>query len=356
MDTLLLNKDHIATIVQQVGLNQIMDDITRELCHAFAAYDEAVVDIQTRDGFIYTDPAPSLLEWMPAAIKGETAVVKMVGYNPANPLRKELPTIVSTLHMYDLNTGHLAALCDGTLLTAIRTGAASALASRFLAQPDSHVVGLIGCGAQSVTQLHALSRHFEIERVLAYDVEPAASSSFAHRVAFLGLDVSVVDRATLEADAHIICTATSVAPGEGPVLNHERLHPAVHINAVGADMPGKTEMPLALLKSAHVCPDYLPQAVLEGECQRLAAEQIGPSLIDLAKTPNAYASLRNEQTVFDSTGFALEDMVAMRQMLDYAKELGLGQSVAVESMAYDALNPYSFVQDAVSSKQSAVKS
>ena len=109
---------------------------------------------------------------------GDRAVVKMVSYNPINPMRFELPTIVSTMNMYDLKTGNLRALCDGTHLTAVRTGAASAIASELLAHPDSSVIGLIGCGAQAVTQLHALSRCFHIDEVLAFDINESVTDSF----------------------------------------------------------------------------------------------------------------------------------------------------------------------------------
>jgi ornithine cyclodeaminase/alanine dehydrogenase-like protein (mu-crystallin family) len=110
-------------------------------------------------------------------------------------------------------------------------------------------------------------------------------------------------------------------------------------------MPGKTELPLALLHRSLVCPDYTPQARLEGECQRLDDAHIGPSLLALLKNPALSAPYRTQSTVFDSTGFALEDMVAMEVLLRHAQHLGLGQRHEVESMAYDALNPYSFVND-----------
>lgn len=345
MQTTVLTREDIGRIVLTVGLDQLMDDTIEALRDAFLTFDDARIDIQTRNGFSYTHPYPSLLEWMPAARIGDSAVVKMVSYNPANPMRFELPTIVSTLSLYDLTTGHLQAMCDGTYLTAIRTGAASAIASHLLARPDSHTVGLIGCGAQAVTQLHALSRCFDIQHVLAYDTIPSVVHSFLDRTAFLNLDVRGATRDEIERNAHIICTATSVAPGDGPVLDDAYLRPDVHINAVGSDMVGKTEMPLSLLHSSLVCPDYAPQAILEGECQQLKNGHIGPSLVEIIKHAARYESYQMQRTVFDSTGFALEDMSAMHVLLRYAESLKIGRQLTIESMSYDAMNPYSFVQD-----------
>ena len=90
-----------------------------------------------------------------------------------------------------------------------------------------------------------------------------------------------------------------------PVLDDAFLRDDVHINAVGSDMAGKTELPLTLLHASLVCPDYTPQAILEGECQQLHNGHIGPSLIEIVKNPNAYVSYQAQKTVFDSTGFAL---------------------------------------------------
>lgn len=345
MDTLIITRDDILRIARELTLDTMMDEIIDHLREAFRLYDPAVTEIHTRDGFNFVHPHPSLLEWMPAARIGDVAVVKMVGYNPINPMRHELPTIVSTLSMYDLQTGHLAALADGTFLTALRTGAASAIASEVLADPGSSVVGLIGCGAQAVTQLHALSRLFKIEKVLAYDLLPGVAQSLAGRAAFMGLNIESVPRAVLEREAHIICTATSVAVGAGPVLDDTHLRADIHINAVGSDMPGKTELPLRLLHRSLVCPDYTPQALLEGECQQLRNGQVGPSLVEVVKRSAEFHVYRQRPTVFDSTGFALEDMVAMQVLLAHARRLGVGERHTIESMAFDAMNPYSFVTD-----------
>ncbi len=344
MDTIILTKDDIAEIVSRVGLHQLMDDIINELRKTFRSFDDDLTRVRTRDGFSYFTPYPGVLEWMPVMQVDDFAVIKVVAYNPGNPMLYQVPTIISTHSLYNIRTGHLMALTDGTFATALRTGAASAIASEVLANPASEVVGLVGCGAQAVTQLHALSRLFDIKRVLAYDTDSSVLASFPERCRFLNLDIRIVARQELEKESDIICTATSVGLDAGPVIDGTNLKPWVHINAVGSDLPRKIELPLALLRESLVCPDYRAQAVIEGECQQLPADAIGPELIDLVKRAPEYRSHQLSKTVFDSTGFALEDKAAMQVLLSLAKELNIGRSLPVESIALDPMDPYSFAR------------
>ncbi len=345
MDTIILTKDDIAEIVGRVGLDQLMDAVIDELRKTFRNFDDSLTQVRARDGFSYLTPYPGVLEWMPVMQVEDFAVIKVVSYNPGNPELYRVPTIISTLSLYNIRTGHLMALSDGTFATALRTGAASAIASEVLANPASEVIGLVGCGAQAVTQLHALSRLFDVKRVLAFDTDRRVSASFIERCRFLELDIQVVSLEALEKESDIICTATSVGLGEGPVIEATNLKPWVHINAVGSDLPRKIEVPLHLLQESLVCPDYRSQAVIEGECQQLPAEAIGPELIDLVKHASEYRSYQLSKTVFDSTGFALEDKAAMQVLLAMASEVGVGKTLPIESIAVDPMDPYSFARE-----------
>ncbi|MDB4955279.1 MAG: ornithine cyclodeaminase [Myxococcales bacterium] len=354
MKTRLLSRHDIATILHQVGRDVLMDALIAALTGAFTSYDSRIVEVRKRDGFNYDrrrggggaaisqELAGGLLEWMPVLDLGSTSTVKMVSYNPKNPIRHGIPTIIATIFQHDIRTGHLLAISDGLFLTALRTGAASAIATRILAHPDARTVGIVGCGAQAVTQLHALSRVMKIDKVYVHDIAPEAARSFAKRVDFLGFDVSVVEVATLERSVDVLITATSVALGQGPVFPGDELRPHLHINAIGADVPGKTECPAAVVEAAAlVCPDFRAQAVVEGECQQLPEDRIGPSLAQLVKESERYQEYRSRLTIFDSTGFALEDKVAMELFLGYADKLGLGSDVEIEAMPLDPLDPYS---------------
>ncbi len=342
--TLLVTRSDLRCIVEEVGANALMDELIHALTEALRTFDGEQTEVRKRDGFLLESARqPGCLEWMPVMQRGHAVTVKMVSYSPHNPEERGLPTIIATNSLYDVRSGHLIALMDGVFATALRTGAASAVATRCLASPDSRVIGLIGCGAQAVTQLHAISRLFPITEVLGYDTNPEAQESFARRTAFLGLNVKIVPLAELEERSDIICTATSVAVGGGPVLSEKKLKPHVHINAVGSDLPGKTELPKSLLERSLVCPDFTVQCLVEGECQQIRPDQVGPDLITLVKNPDVYEPWREKPTVFDSTGYALEDQVVTALFLKHAERLGLGTSVGLETVGGDALDPYALL-------------
>ena len=342
METLILVADDVQHVVRHVGLDAFMDDLIEKLTGAFLGFDPDTTVIPIRRGFAYTEPATGLVEWMPCWDRQSGVTLKVVGYHPANGRRHALPTIVSTISAYETDSGHLRCLMDGTLLTALRTGAATAIASRAMASPDARVVGLIGVGAQAVTQLHALTRCFNLQRCLIYDVDPTSMDSFADRIACfdpgLRLERATPDEVARQAD--ILCTATSVDLGAGPVFPNTTVKSALHINAVGSDFPGKIEVPRSLLLRAFVCPDCREQAILEGECQQLPQEAIGPELYQVLQSRPA--ELRERLTVFDSTGWALEDHAAMDLVVERALALGLGTRLPIEMVPEDARNPYHF--------------
>ena len=347
MKTHLYARDHVASIVRHVGLDTLMDETIEGIARACADVAAGHFEVPARAGFVYEQPATGLLEWMPAMRLGERIVIKLVGYHPDNPDRQRLPTILSSILVFDPTSGHLSGVMDGTFLTALRTGAASALATRVLKARDASRVGLVGAGAQAVTQLHALTRVMDVERVHVFDIDPATAASFADRVDMLGLDDSALIAGDVEAAARcdVVCTATSVAVGAGPVVPDAALGDCVHVNAVGADFPGKTELPRTFLSRALVCPDFPEQALAEGECQSLTREDMGPDLVALVAAPDA--AWRDRPTVFDSTGWALEDYVVAELIARHGQALGIGDAIELESLAGDPKDPYGFLLEAV---------
>lgn len=174
LDTLVVTGAHINALIERVGVDDLMRRMVEELTAACNTFDAKIQQVRQRDGFHYHVPHLGLLEWMPCMSLGRQVSVKMVAYHPENPSAQGLPTILSTVQLFDPGNGHLTGLIDGTYLTALRTGAASCVASRVLARPDSSTVGIIGCGAQAVTQLHGLCLHFDITEVLIHDVSASA--------------------------------------------------------------------------------------------------------------------------------------------------------------------------------------
>jgi len=344
--TLVLSSDDVQQTIIQLGLDTLMDQLIERINHAIKNLDAEKTQIPARSGFHYHHPALGLVEWMPIYQRGQQVTIKVVGYHPNNPLVHNLPTILSTISSYDTASGHLTGLIDGVLPTALRTGAASAVASRLLAHPDSKSLGLIGCGAQAVTQLHALSRIFDLKDVYIYDVSASAMDDYQDRISVLNLDVNI-HFSTIEeivAESDIICTATSIDVGEGPLFKNLPSKPHLHVNAVGADFPGKVELPLDLLKQSFVCPDFKDQAFVEGECQQLQPGDVHADLEQVVRNPAQYKHIQRQRSVFDSTGWALEDQIVMELFIECATDLGLGQYIRIEAIDDESKNPYHFMK------------
>ncbi len=352
--SLVLTAADIQEIIEAVGLHVIMDELIENLYSAILGFSSENTIIPIRSGFNYLSPNEGLIEWMPLRdIEAEEVSFKMVGYHPSNPKEQQLPTIISNISKYDTRTGHLLALMDGVLPTALRTGAASAIASKLLAHEQSKVIGLIGCGAQSITQLHALRRVFEITKVLYYDIDSPTQDSFKSRAAFTGTEIEFISSTIEDIVRHsdILCTATSIGIGEGPLFQGLTSKSWLHINAVGSDFAGKTELPKQLLVDSFVCPDLLGQAIIEGECQQLAEEQIGDDIFTLIKNASSHKDLKSEKTVFDSTGMALEDQVVADLFISHANRLGIGMHLQLENTLLEEKNPYSFLVKPITNKK-----
>lgn len=347
--TLLLSATDVNSIMNEYGKNRLMDDLIFRLINEFKNFNSEETIIPVRSGFNYNNENPGLVEWMPVYKKGEEVVIKVVGYHPQNPANFNLPTILSTISSYDTKTGHLKGLADGVLLTALRTGAASAVATKCLAHPDSNTLGLVGCGAQCITQLHAISRLFPIKKVMIFDTDEECMNSFRKRIYVLDLDIEIVVSSIQDilTKSDIVCTATSIDVGEGPLFSEFNVKPHLHINAIGSDFPGKIELPLSLLQKSFICPDFTKQAKIEGECQQLNDNEIGPDLVSLIQNYDVYKNKTNSLTVFDSTGLALEDQVVMDLFLDLAKEFKIGMNISLENISKDVKNPYHFIKNRV---------
>lgn len=343
MKTLVLAAGDLRRLVAAVGLDPLLELIVDRLRTGLGKAEAGSFQSLPRAGFFDTEPVTGLLEWMPGRDADRTTV-KIVGYHPDNPSSRK-PTILSIAARFDNSSGHAAALADATFLTALRTGAASALATDVLAREDSETLGLIGCGAQAVCQLHALSKVRPIARALLYDVDKTVEASFADRIAPLGLDVTLehAPLSELVAASDILVTCTSVSPGSGPVFEPGPVRPGLHVNAVGSDFPGKTEVPRALLRQAFICADYPDQCLEEGECQQLDVDAIDCDLAQLWRRAELHQQRRSDLTVFDSTGWALEDHYALEVFVEQAMQLGIGSWMEIEAVSSDPYDPYGFL-------------
>lgn len=341
LSTLLLDVEDLRAVIADVGLDSFMDELITELRVEIGGFDEARVEHQIRAGFNYETPEHGLVEWMPTMIVGDVVSVKTVGYHPANPTARGVPSVLATTALYDTTTGSLTTVCEATLLTAIRTGAASAVLTDVLAAPGPVTLGVVGCGAQAVTQIHAISRVRPIASIIATDVDDSVASTLETRLpkGIARPEIVGIDEFNARvAELSVVCTCTSVPIGDDPVVDLSLRRQDLHVNAVGADFPGKTELAIEALRASVVIPDVVEQCLIEGEAQRLDRSELGPSMVDVLS--GVAPSLVDEFTVFDSTGWSFEDLLAARLFRSHAVRLGLGTEVSLQRTPVDPYDPY----------------
>lgn len=340
--TRVLDVNDLASVIRDTGLDSFVDQLIRRLRTSFESFDPDQVQSKIRSGFSYLNPGLGLVEWMPVHQIGSVAAVKTVGYHPDNPQARNIPSVLATTALYDTTTGVLKVICEATVLTALRTGAASAVVTDRTTPSRPITLGVVGSGAQAVTQIHAISRVRTISRLIATDSKAANALSLASRLPE-GLEpveaVTATEFAELVGEMDVICTCTSVEPGDGPVIEIENYKHGLHVNAVGSDFPGKTELPFSFLSDAVVIPDVVAQCMIEGESQRLSADQLGPTMIEIMTQPELHANLANTPTVFDSTGWSYEDLIAAELFMEHADRLGLGTMVELTAISEDPYDP-----------------
>jgi alanine dehydrogenase len=258
------------------------------------------------------------------AYYGDSAGVKWVNAHPQNPQRHGIPSVMGMYILSDPATALPLAVMDATLLTAVRTGAAGAVAAKYLARPDSKTVGFIGSGVQARTLLAALRVVFPDLEMVAADVSDAAAEAFAAEV---GGSVGDLEAA---AGCDIVCTAT---PVREPIVRREWIRPGTHINAKGADAHGKQELDTAVLLDAKVVIDDWDQACSSGEVNvplernDLQRDRIHAALGEIVAGDKAGRESPDEITVFDSTGLAVQDVALARLIYEEAKSRGVGIEV-----------------------------
>jgi len=225
----------------------------------------------------------------------------------------------------DVATGHPEMLSELTLTTALRTAATSALAARWLAKPGSCTMALIGNGAQAEFQALAFHHLLGIHEIRLFDIDAAATAKLQrnlHNVTGLRLlPCTSAVRAVRGAD---IVTTVTADKARAAILTADMMEPGMHINAVGGDCPGKTELHPDVLRMASVFVEYEPQTRIEGDIQQLPPDFVVTELWRVLHGSAAGRANPSQLTVFDSVGFALEDFSALRWLRDSALELGLG--------------------------------
>ncbi|HID90682.1 TPA: alanine dehydrogenase [Candidatus Bathyarchaeota archaeon] len=277
---------------------------------------------------------------MPAYIKRLGAAgVKIVNVHPRNPSLWGMPSIMATILLIDPMNGSLLAIMDGTWITAMRTGAAGGVAAKYLARRDSRVVGMIGAGVQARSQLIALREVMpEIGEVKVTSRTAGSRERYAKEMEEqLGLNVCPVDsveRAVRGSD--IVVTVT---PVRSPIVADEWIEPGTHINAIGADAPGKEELDPRILKRAKIVVDDLEQALHSGEINVpisrgvLRREDIHAELGEIVSGEKEGRVSPEEITIFDSTGLAIQDVATAWEVYLRARKQGIGHPIELHRSA-----------------------
>jgi alanine dehydrogenase len=261
---------------------------------------------------------------------------KVNGNFPGNPARCGLPTIQGVIVLADAETGRPLAVMDSMEITTLRTGAATAVAAKYLARKNSRVATICGCGNQGCAQLRALARVLPLEKVFAYDLSADRSRQFAAGVsAELGIPVTAapdLSVAVRESDVCVTCT-----PAQKAFLRREDVRPGTFVAAVGADNPAKQELEPALMAASKIVVDVLEQCATMGDLHHaLAAGAVSKSdvyaeLGELVAGKKPGRTSEQEITIFDSTGMALQDVAAAA--VTYEKALRTGAGMVVELAA-----------------------
>lgn len=315
MKTLVLTQSDIEQVVDMAAVVPAIED-------AFAAHGRGETQMPVK---VYLE-LPELqgdFRAMPAYIEG-SAGVKWVNSHPFNPERFGLPAVLGMYILSDPATAQPLAVMDATLLTALRTGAAAGVATKYLARRDAGSVGFVGCGVQARTLHAALRTVMGPFDVVAADRSEAAARAFADEVGGTTGDLAAA------AACDVVCAAT---PVRTPILRREWFRPGTHINAMGADAHGKQELETQVLLDATVVLDDWDQACSSGEVNvPLASGDLtrdgirGPLGEIVAGTLHGRQS-PEEITVFDSTGLAVQDVALARLIYETARERGVGLEV-----------------------------
>ena len=273
---------------------------------------------------------PALLE----AGDAQALSVKTVSIFPGNRA-KNLPLIHAALLLIDATTGKIDALIEGATLTAIRTGAASGLATELLARQESRVAAIFGSGNQARTQLEAVCTVRPIKKVRVCSPTPGNAEAFAEQVAGRGWvppEVSCTrDPGEAVADADVICTATT---SQAPVFDDRDLKPGVHINAIGSFQPHIREVPGETVARSRIFVDSREAALEEaGDILQpiaaglIQADDIVAEIGELVLKQAVGRTSDDQITFFKSVGVAVQDAAAARVVLESARRMGLGRAV-----------------------------
>ena len=261
-----------------------------------------------------------VIELMPTS-DGRLYGFKYVNGHPKNA-RTGRQTVAAFGVLSDVETGYPLLLSEMTILTALRTAATSAVAAKYVARPGARTMAIIGNGAQSEFQALAFRSLLGIDQLRLYDLDRAASERCRRNLAGYGFDIAVCASPQEAVEGADIITTATADKQNATILSDNMVGAGVHINAVGGDCPGKTELQKEILTRARVFVEYPPQTRIEGEIQQMPPDfPVHELWAVIAGEATGRTSLE-QITLFDSVGFATEDFSALRYVRQKLQEHG----------------------------------
>lgn len=336
LPTVFLSTEDIAAVVHARGLGPVIAGVAQCIEQDFLRWGDfdksARVANHSKDGVI---------ELMPVS-DDTTYSVKYVNGHPKNHL-VNLPTVMAFGWLSRVDTGAPTLVSELTLTTAIRTAAMSALVAKHVARANSRTMAVIGNGAQSEFQCVGFAHVVGITHFRLFDVDAAASEKLAAHLSAAGLHATICANTAQACEGADIVTTVTADKTNALIIQPGMLGTGTHLNAVGGDCPGKTEIHPDVLASGPVFVEFEPQTRVEGDIQRMAADFAVTELWRVFKGEAAGRTDDAQTTIFDSVGFALEDYSALRYMGQAAQDLGLGQPLALIPALANPKNLYALL-------------
>jgi ornithine cyclodeaminase len=302
----------LAELVSRTGTADFIQELAGEIEADYRRWNEF-----EKSARLASHSSGGVIELMPTS-DGNLYSFKYVNGHPKNTA-KGLLTVTAFGVLADVATGYPLLLSEMTFVTALRTAAISALVASRMARPASRVMAVIGNGAQSEFQTIAFHRMVGIREVRLYDTDPQATAKLIRNLTRLQIPDLTVTRCAGTAEAvrgADIVTTVTADKRNAVILTPGMIEPGMHLNAVGGDCPGKTELHADILRApdARILVEFEPQARIEGEIQQLEGAGQVTELADILLAKQPARSSDREVTIFDSVGFALNDFSALRYL------------------------------------------
>ena len=328
----------LCRLVNRVGADRFLSGVAAAMREDFRRWESFEMSAR-----LASHSEIGVIELMPVSDRHRFAF-KYVNGHPANA-NKGLPTVMAFGVLADVETGFPTLLAEMTLTTAFRTAAASAIAAEALARPDSRVMGMIGCGAQSEFQAIAFHKLLGIDEVRIFDIDGTAMGKLARNLSHIPeLKMTPVGSSADAARSADIVTTCTADKALATILTPDMVEPGMHINAVGGDCPGKTELHFDVLRNARIFVEFEPQTRIEGDIQQLPGDHPVHELWRVIAGKEAGRHSDEQVTVFDSVGFALEDYSALRYVHELAAEFDEGEDIELVPALEDPRDLFGMMQ------------